>query len=83
MANTIQVELDLDVDQATGEIKRFGGNAKKAGEKAGDNFADGFAKSLKGIAKVATGAAAIIGSIGAALTFKESKIGRASCRERV
>jgi hypothetical protein len=70
--NTIEVGLDLDTKEAEQDLKGFSGDAKKAGNKAGDNFSKGFGTSLKKIGKIAAGATALIGSIGAALTFKES-----------
>jgi hypothetical protein len=72
MANTIQITLDLDTKEAKADLKETAKDAKKSGKKAGDNFSDGFKNSIGGIGKVVAGVTALIGSIGAALTFRES-----------
>jgi hypothetical protein len=72
MANTIKITLDLDTKEAKADLKETAKDAKKSGKKAGDNFSDGFKNSIGGIGKVVAGVTALIGSIGAALTFRES-----------
>lgn len=53
MANTIEVDLDLDTLSAKDKLDKFetnaGKTAKKAGDKAGKNFGKGFSKSIGGL----------------------------------
>lgn len=46
MANTIQVELDLDTLKATGKLSKFKNTATTAGKKAGDSFGSGFSSGF-------------------------------------
>lgn len=49
MANTIEVQVNLNDDQAEKDLKNFEKKAGSSGKKAGDNFEDNFEKETRGI----------------------------------
>ena len=72
MADDIKVKITFEGDKSSIDrtLKGVVSSAEKEGKKAGDSFSDGFTSGLGSIAKVAAGAAAVIGTVFAGIAGK-------------
>lgn len=70
--DTVKIFLELETDNEGRTFAKLERTAAKAGRDSGENFSEGFRRSLGSLARTASVVAGILGTVGGALAFRES-----------